>query len=274
MEARYRGFRSAPSTGGLSSRCCSEQWRVRLDVFQHQVGSACTALKGKVLTSYRRVDKVEKTSDGKWKVDTSWLTPDGSAIDSTNTEVCCGNPSLAPSVLLTSRQLFDAVVVANGNYHATNIPNIPGLADWQRRFPTKIRHSKSYRTSEGFNNQNVLLIGAGVSSMDIARDLGQTARAVFQSSRGGAYDLSSVLLPENGARVDGIESFGDLEDDVLAPDGSLPGTITLRSGKKLCGIHQVILCTGYHVSFPFLRQLHADGLQPEEANEEVSFSWE
>lgn len=105
--------------------------------------------------------------------------------------------------------------------------------------------------------------------MDIARDLGPTARAVFQSSRSGPYDLSSFFLPSNGARVGGIDSFGQLDSDELAEDGSIPATITLRSGERLCNIHQVILCTGYHVSFPFLRHLHADGLQPEEANEEV-----
>lgn len=170
-------------------------------------------------------------------------------------------------------QLFDAVVVANGNYHAVNIPDIPGLATWQQRFPSRIKHSKSYRNSEGFSDQNVLLIGAGVSSMDIARDLGNTARAVFQSSRGGAYDLGSFVLPDNGARVDGIQSFDTLEKDSLDEDGSMPGTITLRSGKTLCGIHQVIVCTGYHVSFPFLRHLHADGLQPEEADENVRIPW-
>lgn len=108
--------------------------------------------------------------------------------------------------------------------------------------------------------------------MDIARDLGSTARSVFQSSRGGVYDLTSAILPDNAARVDGIEQFEDLERRTLAEDGSLPGTIILTSGRKLCGIHQVILCTGYHVSFPFLRHLHADGLRPEEASEEVCYS--
>lgn len=178
--------------------------------------------------------------------------------------------------LLTSHQLFDAVVVANGNYHAVNIPDIPGLANWHRKFPDRIRHSKRYRTSEGFDDQNVLLIGAGVSSMDIAHDIANTARSVFQPSRGGAYDLSPVILPENAARVDGVENFGDLQTDALAEDGSLPGTIVLKSGKKLCGIHHVILCTGYHVSFPFLRQFHADGVKPEDADENVRslLAWE
>lgn len=112
-----------------------------------------------------------------------------------------------------------------------------------------------------------LLVGAGVSSMDIARDLGGHARSIYQSSRGGPYDLPEHLLPDNAARIGGIASFGDL--DVLSKNyDALPGTVTLTSGQKLCDIHQVIVCTGYHVSFPFLRSYHADGVRREDASEE------
>ncbi|KAK5729756.1 hypothetical protein LTR17_011722 [Elasticomyces elasticus] len=164
---------------------------------------------------------------------------------------------------------FDALVIATGHYHAPNVPEMPGLDDWVQAFPSRIWHSKRYRRSDAFEGQNVLLVGAGVSSVDIARDLGGVAAAVFQSSRGGMYDLPSHLLPDNAARVEGIRSFETLSGAVFSEDGSIPGTITLTSGKKLCNIHQVILCTGYHVSFPFMRQYHADGVEPEDADERV-----
>lgn len=166
-------------------------------------------------------------------------------------------------------QLFDAVVVASGHYHAPNIPQIPGLSEWKNAFPDQVSHSKRYRSSQGFENQNVVLVGAGVSSLDIAKDLGNTAAFVYQSSRSGPYDLPSHLLPLNAARVDGIESFDQLQSRERCRDGAIPGTITLRSGKKLCGIHRVIVCTGYHVSFPFMRDYHADFVQPEDADETV-----
>ena len=103
--------------------------------------------------------------------------------------------------------------------------------------------------------------------MDIARDLGGVARSVYQSSRGGPYDLPSHLLPDNGARIGGVKSFDVLEASELQNDGAIPGTITLQSGQKLCNIHRVIVCTGYHVSFPFMRQYHLDGVRPEDADE-------
>lgn len=163
-------------------------------------------------------------------------------------------------------QFFDAVVVASGHYHAPNIPDIPGLAAWKKAYPDRVSHSKRYRTPDDFAGQNVLLIGAGVSSTDIARDVGVHARAVYQSSRAGPYDLPSHLLPENGTRISGIESFSTPESAVPSSDGSIPATVTLRSGEKLCNIHKVVVCTGYHASLPFLRQFHADNTSVEDAD--------
>lgn len=154
---------------------------------------------------------------------------------------------------LQETEYFDAVVVASGHYHACNVPDLPGLKEWKDQFPDRVRHSKLYRRPEDFKGQDVLLVGAGVSSMDIARDLGPHANAVYQSSRGGAYDLPTHLLPPNGARVGGISSFDGVGSE-LTSNGAIPGIVTLSSGQRLCNIHQVVLCTGYHVSLPFLRQ--------------------
>lgn len=168
---------------------------------------------------------------------------------------------------LTLNQLFDAVVLATGHYHACNVPEIDGLATWKKTFSQAVQHSKLYRSSDSFAGQSVLLIGAGVSSLDIAKDLGNTARTVYQSSRGGPYDLPSHLLPNNAARIGGLKSFDSLASSELAEDGSIPGTITLVNGQQLCGIHRVIVCTGYHVSFPFMRSFHRDGVEDSEADE-------
>ncbi|KJX94729.1 FAD/NAD(P)-binding domain-containing protein [Zymoseptoria brevis] len=200
---------------------------------------------------FAEVNLVEKTGE-KWRVDVSTLTRDGSK-----------------AVLEDSSSIFDAVVVANGNYHAVNIPDIPGLAEWKKSFPERVRHSKLYRTPDEFKGQNVLIIGAGVSSADLAREVGAVANAVLRSSRGGQYDLPSAILPDNGASIAQVQNFGVLNSSELAADGTIPGSFTLESGETICGIHQVILATGYHVSLPFLPQYHADGVEPEEADEEI-----
>lgn len=171
--------------------------------------------------------------------------------------------------MLTSRKEFDAVVVASGHYHACNIPNIPGLSELKRAFPNAVRHSKLYRSGHDFRDQTILLIGGGVSSLDIAKDLGNVARRVLQSTRHGPYDLPAHLLPENAVRIGAIQSF-DLQGAVSEPRTLREGgSVTLTDGRTICGIDQVIICTGYYVSFPYMRQYHNDGIRSADADDTV-----
>ncbi|KAF2626305.1 FAD dependent oxidoreductase [Macroventuria anomochaeta] len=167
---------------------------------------------------------------------------------------------------------FDAVVVASGHYHAARVPDIPGLADWKRAYPSRVQHSKGYRKPEDFQGKNFLLIGGSVSSTDIARELGPIAHTIYQSHRNGTFDLSASLLPENGIRVDEVVSFElptDTTTSTLHPSDPIPLTATLKSGQKLCDIHHVILCTGYHIMLPFLPHLHSDTTPVHRADERI-----
>jgi hypothetical protein len=55
----------------------------------------------------------------------------------------------------------------------------------------------------------------------------------------------------------------------FADDDPLPVIVHLKSGQKLCEIHAVILCTGYHITFPFLSDYHEDETSPAEASDTV-----
>lgn len=55
----------------------------------------------------------------------------------------------------------------------------------------------------------------------------------------------------------------------LTPADPIPLSLTLKSGAKLCAIHHVILCTGYHLTLPFLPTLHADDVAARDADEHV-----
>ena len=48
---------------------------------------------------------------------------------------------------------FDAVVIASGHYHVCRVPDIPGLAEWKRRWPSRVQHSKTYRRPSQFKGQ-------------------------------------------------------------------------------------------------------------------------
>jgi hypothetical protein len=129
-------------------------------------------------------------------------------------------------------------------------------------------HSKSYRSPSPFAGKNILVIGAGVSSTDICRELGGVANRIWQSSRGGEYDLLASMLTDNCTRVGSVAGFSPLGSTAdLGDEDTLPGNVVLSSGDTINEIHHVILATGYHMSYPFLGHLHADTLSPENATE-------
>ncbi|KAH8695134.1 pantothenate transporter [Talaromyces proteolyticus] len=169
---------------------------------------------------------------------------------------------------------FDAVVVASGHYHAPRVPDLPGLSSVKERWPAQVLHSKSYRRPDEFAGKNVLLIGGGVSSTDIARELGPLAKNIYQSTRNGVFDLAATVLPENAARVNEIASFEIIEgggkSDPESGDGPLPVTVHLKDTDQTIGdIHQIFICTGYHITLPFLPGLHEDKTLADNASDTV-----
>ncbi|KIW21428.1 hypothetical protein PV08_02008 [Exophiala spinifera] len=165
---------------------------------------------------------------------------------------------------------FDFVVVASGHYHAPRVPDIPGLAEWKKAWPSRIQHSKSYRNPRGFENQTVLLIGGSASSIDIAREVGPVAKKVYQSTRGGFMDTPESWLPPNGVRVPGIASFGELKGTTSDGTGAIDGKVTLVDGQVLEGIDRVVVATGYHFTLPFFpKEFHRDDVPREEADNKI-----
>ncbi|KAJ6118666.1 hypothetical protein N7471_013286 [Penicillium samsonianum] len=163
---------------------------------------------------------------------------------------------------------FDSVIVASGHYHTPLVPNIRGLPEAKARWPERIFHSKSFRRSEGFKGKNVLLLGGGVSSLDIATEISGTADHVYQSTRNGAFDLPESALPENASRIAEVEAF-EPSTSTSANNEHLPLTIHLKSGETLQDIDTIILCTGYQMALPFLDEYNDYGLSAADANDRV-----
>ena len=98
-----------------------------------------------------RVEKVSKS--GKlWRVQTSTLVKNQGAFDRIERDLVRFQ-LLSQCLFLRRHQSFDAVVIASGHYHACRIPDIPGLAAWKKRWPTRVQHSKSYRHPRDFKDQ-------------------------------------------------------------------------------------------------------------------------
>ena len=105
-------------------------------------------------------------------------------------------------------------------------------------------------------------MGGGTSSTEIAREIGAFAKHVYQSGRGTAFDLPLEFLPSKCQRVAEINRFstsgdGSSNASRLNPSQPIPGRVALKDGTVLTQIDRVIVCTGYHYNYPFLRDLHA-----------------
>ncbi len=116
--------------------------------------------------------------------------------------------------------------------------------------------------------QNVLVIGGGVSSTDIARDIGRCARNIYQSTRGGMSDMPASVLPGNATRVSEVAAITMDPESESEPDGP-PFTVHLVHGSAIPRIDRIIICTGYQFTVPFLPQYHDGQVTPAAAGDHI-----
>ncbi|KAK5080104.1 monooxygenase [Exophiala xenobiotica] len=169
-----------------------------------------------------------------------------------------GTSRLAQKWHLTTKDLrtnaleeahYDAVIVANGHYTVPHVPAVPGIAEWHKKYPNVVMHSKAYRRPEDFSGQKVLVIGNSASGLDIAGQLAPCAqKPIFLASRS-----ASQLAPAGGGPawrkdIAEIEAF-------LVSEGDR--AVRTKDGDMVDGFDAIIFATGYFYSFPFLSPVSA-----------------
>ncbi|KAK1975150.1 thiol-specific monooxygenase [Colletotrichum cereale] len=145
----------------------------------------------------------------------------------------------------TSKAYFDAVLVASGHYNDPFIPNIPGLAGFDKAYPGSISHSKFYRNAAQYDNKKVIIVGNSASGIDLSAQISSVCKLPIivsekTVSKAPAEDRSSwaKMVPE-------IAEF--------IPDGR---KVRFANGEVESDIDGVVFCTGYFYSFPFIRDLN------------------
>lgn len=118
---------------------------------------------------------------------------------------------------------FDAIMVCNGHYSSPNIPDFKGLDD----FVGKKQHSHDYRQPDHYENETVLIIGAGPSANDIAFEIATKAKRVIWSQH---KNFLNFTLPANMKKVGDVRSFTTT-------------SVQLESGEEET-ISYVLFCTG------------------------------
>jgi len=136
--------------------------------------------------------------------------------------------------------IYDVVLVCNGHYHTPRIPDVCGSDDFKGKF----MHSHDYRKPEAFQNETVLVIGAGPSGTDLVTDISKYAQRVTFSQHKVPNETPEQFAKRESVMPDKVT----LQEDVKR--------FTETGAEFLNGTHQtfsiVIFATGYKYSFPFL----------------------
>lgn len=137
---------------------------------------------------------------------------------------------------------YDAIIVANGHTELPFIPNTPGLSEWNRQAPGTITHARYYKDATEFRDKTVLIIGNYASGVDLATQIGTTAKSVYVSVKD-----ESLLIEVDEPNVE----YMKLVTSYDFADNRSAYTV---DGRKVSGINTIIFCTGYLYTYPFLEK--------------------
>lgn len=140
----------------------------------------------------------------------------------------------------TKKTSYDAIVSANGHYSIPFIPSVPGIEEFNSKFPNIITHSKIYRSPEVFTGKKVIVVGSGPSGLDI----GTQIAGVCQSPL-----LNSVTTPLPEIK-NGKEEVPHIAEFLVSERG-----VRFEDGRIEKDIDAIVYCTGYLYGYHFLETI-------------------
>ncbi|AOA61353.1 Flavin-containing monooxygenase [Komagataella phaffii CBS 7435] len=145
-----------------------------------------------------------------------------------------------------SSEVYDAVILAVGNYDVPFLPDLPYLKTWNEKFPGSIIHAKSFRHPKQFvNESDILVVGNSASANDICYELATTLKCNIYKSKRSENNLPSppnegvIVVPE-------IARFIPESQEIEFIDQSRVGNVSM-----------IIFATGYLKSFPFMKRINS-----------------
>jgi cation diffusion facilitator CzcD-associated flavoprotein CzcO len=141
---------------------------------------------------------------------------------------------------------FDALVVANGHFIVPYIPDIPGIKEWNEKYPGRLNHSKYYRRPEDFADKKVIVVGNSASGADISAQVASQCSPPLLWSSKSVSLFSATHSSRNAPRreVPPIKRFIPDDRSVEFEDGAIE-----------TNIDNVLFATGYFYSLPFLENV-------------------
>ena len=131
-------------------------------------------------------------------------------------------------------ETFNYVVVAVGHFSVPNLPDFPGID----QFHGRVVHSHDIRGASHFEGKRVLLVGASYSAEDIA----------LQCLKYGAKNV--ICTWRTNPMAFKWPSHISERPLLTKIDGN---TVQFRDGSS-AEVDDIILCTGYQFSYPFMEE--------------------
>ncbi|KAF1967261.1 FAD/NAD(P)-binding domain-containing protein [Bimuria novae-zelandiae CBS 107.79] len=137
------------------------------------------------------------------------------------------------------REIYDAVIVANGHFIVPYIPDIPGICAWNAQYPGLISHAEYYRAPEDFTGKKVVVVGNSASGTDISSQIAQYSQRplLWSSKLPSMFNVSTSPLKHS---LPPIAKFLPETRGVVFEDGTVENDIDA-----------VVFATGYFYSLPF-----------------------
>ncbi|KAK7430143.1 monooxygenase [Neonectria magnoliae] len=145
----------------------------------------------------------------------------------------------------TTKIEFDAVVVASGHYNDPFIPHITGLVEFDKAYPGAVSHSKFYRRPDDYKGKKVIVVGNSASGVDVSVQLSTVAKLpVFVSEK----EKPTIVQPQ--ADTPWAEYVPEIVEFLPEQRG-----VRFANGRVELDIDSVVFCTGFHYSYPFLKNV-------------------
>lgn len=139
-------------------------------------------------------------------------------------------------------ETYDAVIVANGHFITPFIPDIPGIAGWNKTHTGLISHSKYYRRPEEFTGKKVIVVGNSASGADISNQIAEHCNLpLLWSSKSTNLFVSATPTDPRRRELPPITQFIPSTRGVKFEDGTVENDIDA-----------IVFATGYFYSLPFL----------------------
>lgn len=94
-------------------------------------------------------------------------------------------------------RFFDGLVVGSGFFSRGPIPQLPGMENFKGR----VLHSSDYRDRQAFSGKNVVVIGNGLTGVEICADVSQSAKSVTHIARRKSWIIPRYLTNPTSQKI-------------------------------------------------------------------------